>query len=794
METIDIRNMAGKPITATYKGILRISNNKDLIDNKADNFLNDEYYFTENSGAWFGDGVQLTHDFLSSDSAIKRFKSEDIFSDLKVPVTDSMGNFMNFYLGVDSSLIGSNSECGMIRPAAIQFDDNDTETLAAVSTGHHIIIGRTKQPNDGVNGANLNIVSSDAANAKIAVINDTLHDGNIIVNKDADENYRTIYDVSKTTPEKYDAFIYDQENYVSDEKNKDCIITLKNLRDYVYGEVNRYLENNSEQVPTGTIISQYCNLDKWFCWDKNKGVNDLDAWQGYRPAMYNSSNAPYSYYNTACNGKVLKTPSFLYFNDDTGAASAFTSELPPDFKRGYVLCNGDKLTIQLQPYWASGEDNAKKSLDLFLNLFYTIGYYYTLSEVPIHQCIKDSGGYDYNKGYNYWYVGANADREVAYGITMATLLAFKALDSKFNKGSNPFTSGDKVKECLNWLKKQVFDDAYVFNVIVPNSLASELPNAYYNYKDALGNLKNCVNIGREINSFADSIPYYSYNNGSYELVSCPITETAEIRDLVKLYINRYENQSNWQRYTYDFNIPRLYTHTDNDVNTAYSYNKNMQCEVSVGQFIGSNGLLISDGFENKLTNETVNIDKMSHSFCTTYNHSYGYNAHSHAIAKGYTALPGSNKMASIFYCPPAERTDPKGEHIVSLKTPVLKGKAANKIDNVLDVNVPAANYDKDFFTYVNHKSELSYYMFQNYVFQDVNDKTDNEIKYTDTSGTVGYETVNSLSDNFKWYGRCSEPIWTPHDISSTTSYTEKMNASVGYFMPESIKVMPLIKL
>jgi hypothetical protein len=303
-----------------------------------------------------------------------------------------------------------------------------------------------------------------------------------------------------------------------------------------------------------------------------------------------------------------------------------------------------------------------------------------------------------------------------------------------------------------------------------------------------------VNIGREINSFADSIPYYSYNNGSYELVSCPITETAEIRDLVKLYINRYENQSNWQRYTYDFNIPRLYTHTDNDVNTAYSYNKNMQCEVSVGQFIGSNGLLISDGFENKLTNETVNIDKMAHSFCTTYNHSYGYNAHSHAITKGYTTLPGSYKMASTFYCPPAEHTDPKGERIVSLKTPVLKGKAANKIDNVLDINVPTANYDKDFFTHVNHKGELSYYMFQNYVFQDVNDETINSIKYTDTSGTVGYETINNFNDNFKWYGRCSEPIWTPHDISSTTSYTEKMNASVGYFMPESIKVMPLIKL
>lgn len=80
----------------------------------------------------------------------------------------------------------------------------------------------------------------------------------------------------------------------------------------------------------------------------------------------------------------------------------------------------------------------------------------------------------------------------------------------------------------------------------------------------------------------------------------------------------------------------------------------------------------------------------------------------------------------------------------------------------------------------------------NYIFQDIPDTiSENNITYSLGTGSVGYEILHNDSNNFKWYGRSSEPLWASHDI---TEKTVKHDECVGYFTPESIKVMPLIKL
>ena len=796
MTVIEERNMAGKAITNTYKGILRISNNIDLIEGEYDSFLNGEYYLPANSNAWSGNGVQQTHDFLSENSSIKRFRSSDSYLNLKLPVTDSAGNYLSFSLGADSSLVGSNCKYGIVRAASEQFSSADTDTFASLESLNYIILGRKKQPEKGIYGLNLNIDSSDTSNAKLVVLNTKRHSDNIIAPVGDGEKIRTIYDVAKATPQKYDILLHEQEDYEKNGAYKDCKVKLENLKEYVYKQVGRYLQANATSVPTGTIISQYCNLDKWYCWDKDvENINDLDKWQGYRPAMTNSTYAPYSYYNVV-QGKFLKTKTYLYFNDDRGSLNAFTSEMPPDFKRGYALCDGGALSIYLSPFWDQSAIGEKKSLEILLDLFHNIGYYYHKDNEnpPIHNCVLANGKYSYEENSNYWKDSFKTDRDVCYGISLSTILAFKELDNRFSLKAEPFsgnTAAEKLTNCLNWLAGQSIPEEYIFNIMVPSSLeSSNYKNSYYRYTDSAGNVKNYINIGRQISTFNDEIPYYKYNNGQYTLTTCKIVDTAEVRDIAMLFINKTSNQNNWSRYYYTFYLPKLYTTTDPDVNEAYKYliNDGKDREIAIGQFIGSNGTLIADSIIVPHTNQTITPGEKFNTYTCLYRHSYGYNAHNHALAMGRTSF-GSNDYG--YFEPDATEIDNNGSRISSLTAPAKKSYNKLSSSTISNTNVVASDYHRSFSPTVN-KTLLSTYLMDNYIFQDVPDTISEEnITYSLGTGSVGYEILNSDSNNFKWYGRSSEPLWTSHDI---TAKTIKYDECVGYFTPESIKVMPLIKL
>lgn len=789
------RNMAGKIIGNTYKGILRISNNIDIIENERDSFLNDEYYLPTNSDAWSGDGVQQTHNFLSENSSIKRFKSEDEYLNLKIPVTDSVGNYLNFSLGINSSLIGSDTNCGIIKSCKEQFNSADNDTHAALIS-EEITLGRSKQPQDKIVGANLNINSSNISSAKLAVVNKKRHSGDSLISISSPSNVRTIYDVTKPTPQKYDSFFYNQENYEENENYKDCKVTLQNLKQYIYDQITQYLQTNTSPVPTGTIVSQYCNLDKWYCWSNDNGFDDIAQWQGYRPAMINSPDAPYSYYNTI-QGKFLRSKTFLYYNDDNGSFRNLTSEMPPDFKRGYVLCDGGPLTIYLTPYWEQSRIDKNISLDLLLDLFHSIGYYYYPNDknIPIHNCILDNGKYSYENDFNYWKNNTKVDGDVCYGISMSTILAFKELNNKFsldNVAFNGDSLDDKLEKCLEWLGTQPIPEKYIFNILIPTELTNSFPNSYFKYTDSNNNIKNYINIGRQISSFGDEIPYYKYDTStnSYSLTTCKIIDTAEVRDIARLLINKLENQNNWDRYYFTFYLPKLYTYTDTDVNEAYKYiaGGDTDISVSIGQFIGSNGNLIADEIIIPHLNQTIIPSTSSFTYNSLYRHSYGYNAHNHALAIGNLSFHG-DLHGDYYYHIPSE-TDNNGSRIASLTIP--ERTTYNKIsDTINNENVVAADYHHSFDEKLN-KSLFSTYLMDNYIFQDVPDETtDNNIVYSMGTGSVGYELLHEDPDNFKWYGRSSEPLWAEHDV---TAKTLKHNKCVGYFTPESIKVMPLIKL
>lgn len=793
---IQERNMSGKAIKNTYLGILRVGNNITL--NVNDNFLTPEYY-TTNISEWTGNGINSTHEFLSG--AQLRFVTYNDYTNIKLPVTDSMGNFLNFSLGEESALIGTKEESGIFLPTTEQFTNIDNNSLAALNTQNYIKIGLSdnvivsqKTPI----GASLNI-ENGINDAALIIVNKQYHKGESGLNNiDNTSYYRTIISPNKTS-NKWDGFIFDQENTVSLSVNgknyKDCYVKQENILSYIIDKVNQYVNYNINSVPSGTIISQYCDLEKWFCVNSEGAADDWFSWQGYRPAMIFVKEPSYSQ-NNLIQSKAISTNSYLYYGGTNN--NNLTSELPPDFKRGYVLCNGDNLLMELYPSYAQDKGKEKMSLSLFFNLFYTIGYYYNdKNNLPKIKKVKlDSNELGVYIGDKESVEYPDIDRDIAYTMAMSIILAFKTLDDKF-KNDTSSNGLNTLDEVITWLSNQPIPDEFVFN-----SISDMHDSDYYLYDSpSLNDTTLKINIGKEINKFDDEIPYYVYdeNTKEWSLINCPIYRMAEVRDIAKLFIERKSDYDSWKYYTYEFNVPKLYTSTDASVNLGAAYEKfelngtripNPLENVTVGQFIGSNGLLLADEYTNNNTNVTINLEKSAKPFDSISMIRVGYQPHSHGVAFGLTTFPGADIAGKTSYKVPEAKIDSSKTRIKNFNAPTRKG---NRINSLIAKNVVAADYRSSPF----EKNTL-YLMendFQeNYILQDVPDAT-LEATYNKFNGFAAYEYSISGSSAYKWYGRTSEPLWYEHDIG--TDYTNKFtegNSTQGYFRPESIKLLPLIKL
>lgn len=793
---IQERNMSGKAIKKTYLGILRVGNNITL--NVNDNFLTPEYY-TTNKNEWTGNGINSTHEFLSG--AQLRFVTYNDYTNIKLPVTDSMGNFLNFSLGEESALIGTKEESGVFLPTTEQFTNIDNNSLAALNTQNYIKIGLSDNAivsQKSPIGASLNI-ENGINDAALIIVNKQYHKGESgLSDIDDTSYYRTIISPNKTS-NKWDGFIFDQENTVSLSDNgknyKDCYVKQENILNYIIDKVNQYVNYNINSVPSGTIISQYCDLEKWFCVNSKGAADDWFSWQGYRPAMIFVKEPSYSQ-NNLVQSKAISTNSYLYYGGTNN--NNLTSELPPDFKRGYVLCNGDNLLMELYPSYAQDKGKEKMSLSLFFNLFYTIGYYYNdKNNLPKIKKVKlDSDELGVYIGDKESVEYPDIDRDIAYTMAMSTILAFKTLDDKF-KNDTSSNGLNTLNEVITWLSNQPIPDEFVFN-----SISDTHDSDYYLYDSpSLNDTTLKINIGKEINKFDDEIPYYVYdeNTNRWSLINCPIYRMAEVRDIAKLFIERKSDYDSWKYYTYEFNVPKLYTSTDASVNLGAAYEKfelngtripNPLENVTVGQFIGSNGLLLADEYTNNNTSVTINLEKSAKPFDSISMIRVGYQPHSHGIAFGLTTFPGANIAGKISYRVPEEKIDSSKARINNFKAPNRKG---NRINSLTKENVVASDYRSSPFS-KNTLTLMGKDFQENYILQDVPDAT-LEATYNKFNGFAAYEYSISGSSAYKWYGRTSEPLWYEDDIG--TNYTNKFtegNSTQGYFRPESIKLLPLIKL
>ena len=414
--------MGDYSIAKSYKGILRLAHIMEYNKNFKDELLQPYYYGNPTALMDISGGNYSVSQYgypnpiqgLSGSSS--RYSSEnpsigeDELRINRVPMTDSMGNYMNWNIGLDGVTIGSDQ--------AINGNDlskNQYYTLFPVLTTSSLQVGFTnklpKEMKAKANDSSLIIENGKESQAMLIIENtyDATPPQNSLADVDGwveytsrtenDDKLRTIYTVT-SSPKDYDVFMYHQDNYQShsiDKQNtvKDCFVSTENLRDYIKEKIRLYLDNNVVEVPSGAVIWQYCSLDKWYASRAAGDSTDLKGgFPGHRPPMNIRTHASYhQFYDTliqgACknvNHLISQTQEKIQEKEEQKMEATVSfdqhdtqlDEVIPLYKRDYVLCDGSKYRISYRPNFKNGDiSNQREAFDRFLNLFFVLGYKYT---------------------------------------------------------------------------------------------------------------------------------------------------------------------------------------------------------------------------------------------------------------------------------------------------------------------------------------------------------------------------------------------------------------------------------
>ena len=156
IQKLEHRVMAEYSIAKSFKGILRIAHIKDMGENTSeyalDEFLNPTFYGTPSelmdiSGK---ESAKTTAGYANAIKALsgglKRYNrfTLDKLRLNRVPVTDSMGNYLNWNVGFDGITIGSNESINGYDPSKISKGGANYQRLFPVLKTNNIIVGMQK--------------------------------------------------------------------------------------------------------------------------------------------------------------------------------------------------------------------------------------------------------------------------------------------------------------------------------------------------------------------------------------------------------------------------------------------------------------------------------------------------------------------------------------------------------------------------------------------------------------------------------------------------------------------------
>lgn len=479
---LENRIMGEYSIAKSYKGILRIAHIIDLIQGEPDTFLNPTYYGTPSAKVNINltsqnskqKGTPTAEHSLKGDGSVKRYISDDPLKNKRVPMTDSMGNYLNWNVGIQGVTIGSNEaingnshEYKIVYQNGYKFYPIYQERYFPIYETSQIFIGRNNKQHrdDKKSNVNASTLVIEASEKEAQLIIENLYEKENYISEETvyedqgktrpvilkqynpvvgtDKKYkklRTIYHNSKKSIEDYDMLMYQQNDFdvnnyyvkngiyqidnseafdLSKGYNSklesynqgdilDCHVNFTNFKQYIKKSIQKYLNGNIVEVPSGTVIWQYASLDKWRAYDEAGDGDDCTptSYPGNRPILEMRTLTGKTE-NTDEGTPNVQTPFFANTlqgacrkqnrlkgkgnNEDTiedasdpmklEDDNSYLSEIIPLYKRDYLLCDGSNYKIMFFPETGSSDLNAnRESFDRFFKLFFSIGYKYTPKE------------------------------------------------------------------------------------------------------------------------------------------------------------------------------------------------------------------------------------------------------------------------------------------------------------------------------------------------------------------------------------------------------------------------------
>lgn len=815
------------------------------------------YYFGEpkklmdiSAGSSSSDEIGYQRPYSAFSGEILRYNKGDAFIDLILPVTDSMGNYLYWNAGQEAFTIGG---LGSDKINGYDWTKNN-ELYFPIIKSENLYVGLTpnilsSQKNVQTLGGLVKIENIDGSNAQIILSNEYDHSSPAAVGKatsDAFDNnfyhrsyntlssegpsFYTILQDTKDSIEDYDSFIYHQDNWDADSFSRngtiDSVVDVENIVDYVQEKINQFSAQQVVEIPTGTVIWQHASLSKWF----NNAItsnntNDFykkDAYPTHNPPLQNQVSVLENPLSINTIQGVSRGNSHLQVANPYSGTDFFTmttNEVIPLYKRDYTLCDGTRYCIYPIRKSQSGssaisdieQNDMYDSYERFINLFFCIGFDYTPEDELensfdfVEKSLTDDEIQKFKFKNNTEFTSSRErdltklhyiekpDRNILFSVEMCKLLAFRALCNERAKDSDSAIldeNGQYSRElALEWLKSQKFDERFIFNSFVGMSYddvnssdvkrtTQDLLNVIeYEYTNKTLDESVTLYLGREVNSFDSYVITYNYDNSQWNKLICEVWQLAEVQDIIDAfyYINTtaQERQYFLKYFTTKFRVPNMM----ND---------------STGSFIGSSLYEWRDEYH-------------AHTVTSSWSPIVGSEIpHRHAVY----ATAGTSNDAYVYFQlasnegVSATHAQLSGDSRVSAEGCYKRGNIPSyepsTMRDVTKMNYVVAGMDCTY-------EETKYLNFLNVNVINLVDRYKNNTNYSFLSNGEPNKAPTSspaqgehLSSDFKyfWNGQFRSSLITDTseygDSYSQNGYYSSSRAE--YFVPESIQMLPLIKL
>ena len=255
---ISERIMAEVSIAKSFKGILRIAHISDVESTDNDVFSNKSLYTTSDN---LPKNIQTVGHYKALPALVgevTRYNyTEDSLRDKRVPITDSVGNYLNWNVGLNGVTIGSNEKINN------KLISTDSSTFPVLTT-NHVIVGLEKIATKDVKKTIQNeapIPDSDVDNRNRVTIESSNNSRGIVIVKTSDGS-NTVYSPSRLA-KNGEVLMFRQDDYRNVDGVKHYFTDFVNINDYIKDKLIKYMKGNVLEVPSGTVIYHACSLNTW---------------------------------------------------------------------------------------------------------------------------------------------------------------------------------------------------------------------------------------------------------------------------------------------------------------------------------------------------------------------------------------------------------------------------------------------------------------------------------------------------------------------------------------------------